>query len=54
MWQRLLDRFAPLMEEPPSRLDHLDGVGLAALGTATDLGRESAHPQGGGTLSTSV
>lgn len=27
MWQRLLDRFVPLMEAAPSRLDRLDGVG---------------------------
>jgi hypothetical protein len=27
MWQRFLDRFVPLMDDLPSRLDVLDGVG---------------------------
>jgi hypothetical protein len=29
MWQRFLDRFVPVMDDAPSRLDRLDGVGRA-------------------------
>lgn len=28
MWQRFLDRFVPVMDDVPSRLDLLDGVGV--------------------------
>ena len=34
MWQRFLDRFVPLMDDAPSRLDVLDGVGTR---TPTDV-----------------
>jgi len=26
LWQRLLDRIAPILDDEPSRLDRLDGV----------------------------
>jgi hypothetical protein len=52
MWQRLLDRFAPLMEEPPSRLDRLDGIGgspAPAGGTiAQPVASQHAGPVPGG------
>ena len=38
MWQRLLERFAPLMDAEPSRLDLLDGVTSAADLATTDQG----------------
>jgi hypothetical protein len=28
LWQRFLERFVPAMDDQPSHLDHLDGVGL--------------------------
>ncbi len=41
MWQRFLDRFVPLMEEAPSRLDLLDGVGVI-----TGMGSQAGSPMG--------
>jgi hypothetical protein len=38
MWQRFLERFVPLMDGEPSRLDLLDGVTSAADLATTDEG----------------
>lgn len=38
MWQRLLERFVPLMDEDVSSLDLRDGVG-ASSGSAPNLSR---------------
>jgi hypothetical protein len=38
MWQRFLERFVPLVDIEPSRLDLLDGVTSAADLATTDQG----------------
>jgi hypothetical protein len=38
MWQRFLERFVPLMDGEPSRLDLLDGVTSATDLATTDQG----------------
>lgn len=45
MWRRLLERFVPSMEEGPSTLDRLDGVGWSAHVTPVD-----GHPWGAGAI----
>ena len=44
MWQRFLDRFVPLMDDVPSRLDLLDGVGAipASSQAASQVGPADA------------
>jgi hypothetical protein len=43
MWQRLLERFVPLMDEDVSSLDRRDGVG-ASSGSVPDLPRGVGAP----------
>jgi len=38
MWQQFLQRFVPLMDGEPSRLDLLDGVTSVADSATTDQG----------------
>ena len=38
MWQRLLERFVPLMDGEPSRLDLLDGVTSGSDSATTHQG----------------
>lgn len=54
MWRRLLERLVPFMEDAPSTLDRLDGVGAFTavtppgrpdVGGVLDMGSRS-HPRG--------
>ena len=38
MWQRLLDRFVPVLDDEPSRLDLLDGVTSTSSVAGADRG----------------
>lgn len=47
LWRRLLERFVPSLEEEPSRLDRLDGVGRLPLPEQSRPGHEAQDPRRG-------
>ncbi|WP_270888993.1 hypothetical protein [Pedococcus sp. 5OH_020] len=48
MWQRLVERVAPLMEGEPSRLDRLDGLGAGPEHTAATATAPQQQPSTSG------